>query len=68
MTEFFFIPHYEGAPLLDEIWSELRRHGYEIFDLFHGMKATNGQARFGDAIFVSPRFRAEILDAFPAEP
>jgi FkbM family methyltransferase len=68
VTEFFFIQHYKGVPLLDEIWGLLRRHKYEIYDLFKGLYGSNGQARFGDAIFVSPRFRRSILDSQPAEP
>jgi len=39
-----------------------------LFDLFKGPIARNGQLRFGDAIFVSPSFRAAHLDAFAAEP
>jgi FkbM family methyltransferase len=68
VTEFFCIPHYEQAPLLDEIWRLLRTRGYELFDLFPGPKGMNGQLRFGDAIFVSPAYRLQYLDAFPPEP
>lgn len=67
-TEFFAISHYQGAPLLDEIWGLLRQHGYDLFDIFCGPHAQNGQLRYGDAIFVSPGFRAEFLDTMPAEP
>ena len=66
-TEFFLVPHYEGAPLLNDLWDLLAGHGYSMFDLFKGPYAANGQLRFGDAIFVSPRYRAECLDTFPAE-
>jgi FkbM family methyltransferase len=68
VTEFYFIPHYDRAPLLDSIWTYLRQRGYHIFDLFVGPHATNGQARYGDAIFVSPDFRKTVLDAMPEEP
>lgn len=68
VTEFFCIPHYEGAPLLDEIWTFLRRHGYELFDLAFGMHGRDGQARYGDAIFLSPTFRAARNRCLPAEP
>lgn len=68
VTEFFFIPHYEGTPLLDSIWSHLRLRGYHIFDIFSGPHGTNGQARFGNAIFVSPQFRQTVLNAMPEEP
>jgi FkbM family methyltransferase len=67
VSEFFFIQHYDGAPLLDQIWTHLRLFGYELFDLFKGPHASNGQIRYGDAIFVSPQFRREFLDAEPEE-
>lgn len=67
VTEFFFIPHYKDAPLLDAIWSHLRGLGYDIYDLFKGPHASNGQIRYGDAIFVSPAFRKAVLDAAPDE-
>jgi hypothetical protein len=63
VTEFFFIQHYDSVPLLDALWSHLRGFGYEIYDLFKGPHASNGQIRYGDAIFVSPSFRQAILDA-----
>jgi FkbM family methyltransferase len=68
VSEFFFIAHYEGAPLLPEIWQLLRGHGYDLYDMALGPRGTNGQIRFGDAIFVSRTFRREHLDALPAEP
>ncbi|MEP7301526.1 MAG: FkbM family methyltransferase [Caldimonas sp.] len=67
VSEFFAVPHYEGAPLLDEIWGLLRSHGYGLFDLHCGPHAGNGQLRYGDAIFVSPGFRSAHLDNAPAE-
>lgn len=68
VTEFFCIPHYEGAPLLDEIWTYLRQKGYELFDLALGAHASDGQARYGDAVFLSPDFRAARDRGLPAEP
>lgn len=67
-TEFFVVPHYAGAPLLGDLLAYLGSFGYTLFDLFKGPNARNGQLRFGDAIFVSPAFRATQLDAFAAEP
>ncbi len=67
VTEFFVVPHYEGAPLFDEIWSLLRRDGYELFDLFCGPRGDNGQLRYGDAIFVSPDYRRRWIDSAPPE-
>jgi FkbM family methyltransferase len=67
VTEFFFIPHYENAPLLDSIWSLLRSFTYDIYTLDIGARGKNGQARWGDAIFVSRRHRERVLDASPEE-
>jgi FkbM family methyltransferase len=67
-TEFFMIPHYQGAPVLHDLWGFLAQFGYSLYDLFKGPYGRNGQLRFGDAIFVSPRFRAAVLDRYPEEP
>ena len=66
-TEFFCIPHYENAPLLDSIWSLLRAFAYDIYTLDICKRARNGQARWGDAIFISRRHRERVLDASPEE-
>ncbi|HEX6794482.1 MAG TPA: FkbM family methyltransferase [Casimicrobiaceae bacterium] len=66
--EFFVVPHYAGAPLLGDLLVFLASFGYTLFDLFKGPNATNGQLRFGDAIFVSPPFRAAHVDSFAPEP
>lgn len=66
-TEFFLVPHYEGAAPLHELWAPLAEHGYEMYDIFKGPYGRNGQLRFGDAIFVSPKVRARYLDRFPEE-
>lgn len=67
-TEFFVVPHYEGAPLLSDLWNFLATFGFTMFDLFKGPNAQNGQLRFGDAIFVSPSLRARYLNTSPDEP
>ena len=66
-TEFFVVPHYDGAALLHELWRQLAQHGYVLFDLFKGPHASNGQLRFGDAIFVSPQFNARYLGSPASE-
>lgn len=66
-TEFFITPHYQDAPVLHHLWSFLAQYGYSLYDLFKGPYGRNGQLRFGDAIFVSPRFRAAALDTYPEE-
>ncbi len=61
MLEWFAVPHYDGVPLLDEIWSLLRGHDYFLYDLFPSRRFHNGQLRFGDAVFISDRFRKTRL-------
>ena len=67
-TEAMFVPHYEGAPLYHELATFLASFGYSLYDLYLTSYATNGQLRYGDAIFVSPQTRAEVIDRTPAEP
>jgi len=67
-SECYFIPHYQGALLLHELCGALAPHGYTLYDLFLDLHGRNGQLRFGDALFVSSRFRADVIDRFPDEP
>jgi FkbM family methyltransferase len=67
-SECYFVPHYEGALLLHELWTELERYGYSLYDLFLDRHGRNGQLRFGDALFISPAFRAAVVDRYPDEP
>lgn len=64
-TEIFFAPHYEGAALFHELWAQLASAGYSLFDVFQDRYGRNGQLRFGDAIFVSPKIRRALDDAAP---
>jgi len=66
-AEVYFIPHYEGSPM---VWDQalfLAERGYSMFGLYNAVWAANGQMRFADAIFVSPRIRAEVIDAATEE-
>lgn len=67
-TEIMFIPHYESQPLLHEIWNFLSQFGYTLFDLYSLRKATNGQLRYGDALFVNQDVRRRVIDRYPQEP
>lgn len=67
-TEAAFVPHYAGAPLFYEVCEFLARYHYSLYDLFFAEHATNGQLRYGDAIFVSPELRANVVDVFKPEP
>lgn len=66
-TEVYFIPHYEGSPMAWDQASFLAERGYSMFGLYNVIWAANGQMRYGDAIFVSPRIRAEVIDAATEE-
>jgi hypothetical protein len=61
LTEFFAILHYERAPLIDEIWSYLRSHGYELYQTLPESHAPDGRLRYGDAILLSQRFKEKVL-------
>ena len=61
LTEFFCVPHYEGAALLFDVWKEMDAAGYSMFDMEQGLYAPNGQLRFGDAVFVSDKMRRTQL-------
>ena len=63
MLEWFATPHYDGAPLLVDTWQYLAGKNYSLYDIFPGraVKPTR-QRRFGDAVFISERFRHENLE------
>jgi FkbM family methyltransferase len=63
MLEWFAIPHYDRVPLLDEILTLMRGHGYLLYDIFPSRRLKNGQLRFGDAVFISGTFRKTRLPA-----
>ena len=67
-TEIMFIPHYEGASLFHEIWSFLSKFGYSLFDIYDLHRATNGQIRYGDALFVSESVRNNVINEYSEEP
>lgn len=67
-TEIMFIPHYEGSPLFHEIWSFLAGYNYSLFDVYDLHRASNGQIRYGDALFVNDAVRSDVIDAFTEEP
>jgi FkbM family methyltransferase len=67
-TEALFAPHYENNPLLLNIWQHLDQYGYTFFDIYDLFRATNGQLRFADIIFVNKQLREGVLDSYKAEP
>ncbi len=67
-TEALFVPHYESNPLLRELWNHLEQYDYTLFDIYDMYRATNGQLRFADAIFISKETRSKVLDSYNEEP
>lgn len=67
-TEALFVPHYENNPLLRELWNYLEKYDYTLFDIYDMYRATNGQLRFADAIFISKNVRSKVLDSYSEEP
>ena len=66
-TEFHAIPHYHGGSLLYQTWGYLERFGYTLFDLYNFAWASNGQLRFGDALFISKHVRSAYLNRLPEQ-
>lgn len=67
-TEAPFIHHYEGEALLHELWTFLGEFGYSLYDLFGLDRASNGQLRYANALFVSKDLREQVLDRLHPEP
>jgi FkbM family methyltransferase len=67
-TEVMFVAHYEGGPMFHELWSLIAEFGYSLFNIYATHSASNGQLRYGDALFVSESVRSEAIDRFPEEP
>lgn len=67
-TEISFISHYENSPLFYEVWSFLSKLGYSLFEIYDLCRATNGQIRYGNALFVSEFIRNSVIDRYPDEP
>ena len=59
-TEVTFTAHYEGGCLFYEVAGFLEQYGYTFFNFYDLKRAKNGQLRWGNAIFLSPKARAKI--------
>lgn len=66
-TEVIFVPHYEGAPMFYELCSYLSKWNYTLYNIYNLVIARNRQLRFGDAIFVSPHIRKDVIDSAEIE-
>ena len=67
-TEVAFVPHYQDAPLYHHLAALLEPYDYGVYDLVPDVHARDGQLRYGEAIFLSRRFRTVTVDAQPDEP
>lgn len=67
-TECMFVHHYEQSPLFFEVWNYLAKLEYTLFNIYDLHRATNGQIRYGDALFVSPFIRENVINKYPDEP
>ena len=67
-TEAFLVPHYDDSPLLRDLWECLDSFGYTLYDMFSLRRATNGQLRYADVLFVSPLVRENVIDCCAEEP
>jgi FkbM family methyltransferase len=67
-TEVLYTTFYERQPVFHEIASFLAGQSYTLYDLYDAVRATNGQIKYGDAMFVSRELRAAVLDTAPEEP
>lgn len=66
-TEAMFIPHYENCVLFHELSDFLSKYKYSLYDLFLVAHGSNGQLRYGDAIFLSNKIRTEVVDLLNQE-
>jgi len=57
-AEVEFVPIYEGQAYFHEVALWLAGYGYTLFDLYNFVYAENGQAKWGDALFISPQIRS----------
>jgi FkbM family methyltransferase len=53
-VEVMFIEHFKGAPGFIEIASYLQQFGYRLFSLYDLKRNSQGQLRYGNALFLSP--------------
>jgi len=67
-TEVMFVSHYAEGKLFDELSGMLERHGLRLFGFYNLTWATNGQLRFGDALYVSDGVREQVFNRLPEEP
>ena len=63
-TEVMFVAHYEGGCFFHEVSDFLSRYDYKLFNLYNLKRASNGQLRWGNAIFLNPQMQARIESSY----
>lgn len=63
-TEVLMVPLYENQPFLQDIITMLHQYDYQFFNIYHIAESRVGQARWADALFVSPNFRAQLVEKY----
>jgi FkbM family methyltransferase len=66
-SEATFIPHNQDEPLFYEVCEFLLSYDYTLYDIYHTIRARNGQLRRADVIFVSPQIR-RVIDSIDPMP
>jgi FkbM family methyltransferase len=59
-TEVMFIAHYRQGCLFHDVAAFLSNYNYSLFNLYNLKRASNGQLRWGNAIFINPQMRSMI--------
>jgi len=59
-TEVMFIAHYHQGCLFHEVAALLSNYDYSLFNLYNLKRASNGQLRWGNVIFVNRQLRSMI--------
>lgn len=62
-TEVIFATMYEGQAYFCDLWQELRRHGYVLYNLYSLVSPDAGPLAWGDAIFLSAELAAKSARA-----
>lgn len=63
-TEWQIVPFYQGQHLQQDLTVFLKQYDYSLFNIYGLVESKLGQARWGDAVFISPMLRARLEDKF----
>jgi FkbM family methyltransferase len=64
MSEVLFVPTYQGQPTFDEIAGFLKGFGFRIFNIYIAQETRNGQACYGNAVFINRNIHDVGTSAF----